>query len=316
MGYFHVHIVGVLYRIESFSLPSYSQQYSVTATVATVIEHYSRPRDFIIMSRLKDIVLLSAGLLMGIVSVQLFSDSIIHQQKLETSSYKVSGYQLAPCTSMVSDQSAPSTSKVKLVTNQSAPSTSKVQLVNDQSAPDPSTSMAIYEELVDARYLYDHLVVVTAFSDNHFEEAKDMIASMQICLPDKKIIVYDLGLSSKKKREVRKYCNVELRSFPFENYTQPHVKELNSYAWKPIIAKLVSQEYDVIMYGDASLRIISCNMSKAMEHLLKFPFLDLHPLPFRAIEFTHDGMMEYLHYPKHRKETLQATCFFNFGQIL
>ena len=64
------------------------------------------------------------------------------------------------------------------------------------------------EELVDARYLYDRLVVVTAFSDNHFEEAKDMIAPMQICLPDKKIIVYDLGLNSTNRKEVRKYCNV------------------------------------------------------------------------------------------------------------
>ena len=83
------------------------------------------------------------------------------------------------------------------------------------------------EELVDVRYLYNHLVVLTAFSDNHFEEAKDMIASMQTCLPDKKIIVYDLGLSSKSKREVRKYCNVELRSFPFKHYRQLHMKNLD-----------------------------------------------------------------------------------------
>ena len=183
---------------------------------------------------------------------------------------------------------------------------------SDQSAP--STSKTIDEELVDARYLFDNLVVLTAFSDNHFEEAKDMIASMQTCLPDKKIVVYDLGLSSKKKKEVHKYCNVELRSFPFKHYRQPHVKKLSSYAWKPIIVKLVSQEYDVIMYGDASLRMKSCNISKALDHLLKFPFLDLGPISLHTIEFTHDGMMEYLHYPKHRKDigqlgTLQGGGF-------
>ena len=129
-----------------------------------------------------------------------------------------------------------------------------------------------------------------------------MIASVQICLPDKKIIVYDLGLSSKKKEEVCKYCNVELRSFPFKNYRQPNIRTLQTYAWKPIIIKLVSQEYDVIIYGDASLRMTSCDMSGALAHLLKFPFLDLYPISMRAIEFTHDGMMEYLHYPKHRKD--------------
>ena len=184
-----------------------------------------------------------------------------------------------------------------------------------------STSKTTDEELVDARYLFDNLVVLTAFSDNHFEEAKDMIASMQTCLPDKKIIVYDLGLSSKKKKEVRKYCNVELRSFPFKHYRQPHMKNLKTYAWKPVIVKLVSQEYDVIMYGDASLRMTSCDMSKALDHLLKFPFLDLSLTSFSAIEFTHDGMMEYLHYPKHRKdiaqlETLQATCFLIWANSL
>ena len=226
------------------------------------------------MSRLKAIVLLTGCLLIGIVSVLLFSDSITHRHKLEN----ISPYK------MIGDQSALSTSK------------------------------ATDKELVDASYLYDHLVVLTAFSDNHFEEAKDMIASMQTCLPDKKIIVYDLGLSSNKKDEVRKYCNVELRLFQFENYKQPHIKRLSTYAWKPIIIKLVSQEYDVIMYGDASLRIISCNFNQALDHLLKYPLLNLCPISWRAIEFTHDGMVKYLHYPEHRKDiaqlqSLQSGCF-------
>ena len=95
---------------------------------------------------------------------------------------------------------------------------------------------------------------------------------------------------------------MELCSFPFENYTQP------------IIAKLVSQLYDAIMYGDASLRMKSCNMSHALEHLLVFPFLNLCPTSFHAIEFTHDAMMEYLQYPKHPKDiaqlkTLQGGCY-------
>ena len=44
--------------------------------------------------------------------------------------------------------------------------------------------------------LYEHLVVLTAISDNHFKESKAMFASVNHCLPYKKIIVYDLGLSS------------------------------------------------------------------------------------------------------------------------
>ena len=144
--------------------------------------------------------------------------------------------------------------------------------------------------------LYRRLVCVTAISDSHFEESKAMFASVQHCLPHKKIIVYDLGLNSTHRDHVSNYTNVELRPFPFNDYL-PYVRNLNLYAWKPIIVKLVSQEYDVIMYGDSSLRMISCNINPALAHLLKFPFLDLRPMFHHIIEFTHDGMIDYLHYP-------------------
>ena len=163
--------------------------------------------------------------------------------------------------------------------------------------------------------LYKHLVCVTAFSDNHFDEAKDLIAGFQTCLPDKPIIVYDLGLNSGHRKEIGSYCNVELRSFPFEDYENlTHVKRLHNYAWKPIITKQMSLEYEVILYGDSSLRMKSCNITKALAYLFKFPFLDIYPLDYRAIEFTHDGMIEYLHYPESRKamahvETLQGGCW-------
>ena len=163
--------------------------------------------------------------------------------------------------------------------------------------------------------LYKHLVCLTAFSDNHFDEAKDMIAGFQTCLPDKPIIVYDLGLNSDHRKEIGSYCNVELRSFPFKDYENlTHVKRLHNYAWKPIITKQMSLEYEVILYGDSSLRMKSCNITSALAYLFKFPFLDLRPLTFRSVEFTHNGMIEYLHYPESRKamahvETLEGGCW-------
>ena len=160
--------------------------------------------------------------------------------------------------------------------------------------------------------LYEHLVSVTAISDNHFIEAQDMFRTVQHCFPNKKIIVYDLGLNAKNRHEVSSYTNVEIRSFPFDEYSHlPHVKNLHTYAWKPIIIKLVSQEYDIIMYGDASLRMKTCDINPALEHLLKFPYINANTTSHSAIEFTHDGMIKYLHYPKKRKDmadiqTLQA----------
>ena len=152
--------------------------------------------------------------------------------------------------------------------------------------------------------MHRRLVTVTGISDNHFEESKGMLASVIRCLPHNKLILYDIGLSDENRKELKEMFNsIEMRQFPFENYSHlPHVKDPHSYAWKPIIIKEVSLEHDVIMYGDASMRLKSCNLEKPLEHLLDFPFFTTIPLPFRAIEFVHDSMIKYLKYPKRRKD--------------
>ena len=257
--------------------------------------------------RKKRIVLLSACSLIGLILILLFLDCIAVQHILRKNSSKVSG----------DPGSANFILKAPPVTNSTILQQYIYSTSNNSSNTTQSlffTSKAAHKRIVTTRDLYEHLVVLTAFSNNHFEEARDMIASVQTCLPNKKIIVYDLGLNRIQRNQTLKYCNVELRPFPFNDYQQPHVRKLDTYAWKPIITKLVSLEYDVIMYGDASLRMKSCNIRKALAYLFKFPFLGMNPLFHSTIEFTHDGMMEYLHYPKARKDiahvqTLEASFY-------
>ena len=150
----------------------------------------------------------------------------------------------------------------------------------------------------------NRLVTVSAISDNHFVEAQEMLASVQRCLPHNKLIMYDLGLNTKNRNNLKtKYKNIEIRHFPFSSYSHlPHVKNLVTYAWKPILIKEVSLQYDVIMYGDASMRMISCDIEEPLKHLTRFPFFSSSPLPSMAIEYTHDGMIDYLHYPKDRRD--------------
>ena len=264
--------------------------------------------------RKKRIVLLFACLLIGLVLVLLFLDSTAVQHILRKNSPKVSGDPESATFILKAPDIDPVTNSAILQQYIHVYKKS----TSDNSSYTPQSllfiSKASHKRLVTTRDLYEHLVVVTAFSNNHFEEAKDMIASVQTCLPKKKIIVYDLGLNSIQRNQTLKYCNVELRPFPFKDYQQPHVRKLYTYAWKPIITKLVSLEYDVIMYGDASLRMKSCNIRRALNYLFTFPFLNMNPLFFSTIEFTHDGMMEYLHYPKARKDiahvqTLEASCY-------
>ena len=175
------------------------------------------------------------------------------------------------------------------------------------------TAAPPWDTIASVGEMYKRMGILTAFSSNHFKEAKAMIASFQKCFPNKTIVVYDLGLKPHHKTEVRSYCNVELRPFPFDEYA-PHVRKLFKYSWKPIITKIMSQEYDVIMYGDSSLRTKSCDITEALAHLFKFPLLSAHPISHRAIEFTHDGMIKYLCYPPSRKSiadinSIEGSCW-------
>ena len=148
--------------------------------------------------------------------------------------------------------------------------------------------------------MYNRLVVVTCASSNHFRESKDMIASVQKYLPHSKILFYDLGLTERERLEVRNYCNVELRPVSWDKYP-PHAKSLMKYAWKPLVINEVAAEYDLIMYGDASVRMLSPDIGPVLGSLIEVPFLSL-PGSSKIISYTHDGMISYLKYPPSRKD--------------
>ena len=162
--------------------------------------------------------------------------------------------------------------------------------------------------------MYNRLVVVTALSSNHFNESKDMIASVQKYLPQTKIILYDLGLTEDEKLSVSEYCNVEVRPMDWDRYPS-YVTYLYNFAWKPLIVEEVSHESDVILYGDASLRVVSSDINAALQALLDFPFLGAAPYTgWTSISLTHDGTIDYLGYPPSRKNMsqwgqLQAGCW-------
>ena len=156
----------------------------------------------------------------------------------------------------------------------------------------------------------------TALSKNHYNEAQDMIASVQYHLPNTRLIVYDLGLSEAQRKTLSSYCNVELRSFKFEEYP-PHVRTLQFYSWKPLIAKKLSEEFEVFMYGDSSVRVMGSPMQYVFPLLRKFPFVSgslfkggRSPI----VALTHDKMVEYLHVNYTRKEMghfgqMEAGCW-------
>ncbi|XP_038061725.1 uncharacterized protein LOC119732340 [Patiria miniata] len=105
----------------------------------------------------------------------------------------------------------------------------------------------------DPRELMNRTVIVNAISQNHLKESMGMIASVQEFLPNTRIVMYNLGLNTVGIQQVKRLCNVELRSFNFAKYP-PHVRNLHTYAWKPLIIQETLDEFGVMFWCDASAR--------------------------------------------------------------
>ena len=144
------------------------------------------------------------------------------------------------------------------------------------------------------------MVVVTAFSENHFEEAKDFLASMQTHMPLTPILVYDLGISAPKRSYLNSYCNIKVMDFDHQKYPT-FVEDLDKFSWKPLIVnEVVSlEQYEVVMWCDASCRLHQ-SLYPLLPRLSKYPIIPgpTTPLPFVAT--AHDGMLQYLHIQQNR----------------
>ena len=163
-------------------------------------------------------------------------------------------------------------------------------------------------------YLYCRLAVVTAISSNHFKQAQDMICSAQKNAPNTDIFVYDLGLKETQWKILSKLHHVEVRTFPFNKYP-PHFKNLAlNEAWKPVVITELAQEYDVILYGDASLRILKPVESELLPFLLEFPFVAALVAHHAVIPVTPPEMYNYLGLNLTRMQALKVICLTPFSQ--
>ncbi|KAL4230316.1 hypothetical protein ACF0H5_010699 [Mactra antiquata] len=80
-----------------------------------------------------------------------------------------------------------------------------------------------------------------------------------------KIIVYDLGLTKRQLRMLYKYCRCEIRKFPFDEFP-PHVRDLKTYAFKPIIVLKTFMEFGFVWWLDISIKILTPSLDPALEY--------------------------------------------------
>ena len=151
----------------------------------------------------------------------------------------------------------------------------------------------------------DKIVIASGISSNHFEEVRDMIASVHYFYPSLHIIIYNLGLTNLQINTLESYCNVHVRQFNFSKYPD-FVRDLRTYAWKPLMVHELSKEFDFIFYHDASIRLMKPVVDIVLPLLKEFPFVPLSlyrdVAPMNIIRTTHDGMLQYLNITQSREE--------------
>uniref|UniRef100_A0A0N5C141 Nucleotide-diphospho-sugar transferase domain-containing protein n=1 Tax=Strongyloides papillosus TaxID=174720 RepID=A0A0N5C141_STREA len=102
--------------------------------------------------------------------------------------------------------------------------------------------------------------VVTAFSENHRDEAALLLKSFRKHFPGQKIIVYSLGVSKSTEEMLRSLCYVEYKVFKLSKYPK-HVSNIMNYAFKILIAAETLKKHGAMIWADASVRFKKTNMN-------------------------------------------------------
>ena len=151
----------------------------------------------------------------------------------------------------------------------------------------------------------DKIVIAGAVSSNHFEEMKDMIASVQHFYPSLHIVIYNLGLRKEEVDDLESYCSVHVRQFNFNRYPD-FVRNLFFFAWKPLVLQELSKNYEFIFYFDASIRLMKPVVDIVLPLMKEFPFVPGSAFrnvgEINSIRTTHDGMLQYLNITQSREE--------------
>jgi hypothetical protein len=143
------------------------------------------------------------------------------------------------------------------------------------------------------------LVFVTAANCKHFDSAMDAIGRTQKLFPNHTIYFYDLGgLARDDPRKISQLHNVVYREFNFSRYP-PHVRQLLTYAFKPLLIHEMLHEYSNIFWLDSSIRFTT---SKLLHVDSVQTSTSLHTVDIMLFDNagssnfapTHSGMYRYL----------------------
>ncbi|XP_072036353.1 uncharacterized protein [Amphiura filiformis] len=150
---------------------------------------------------------------------------------------------------------------------------------------------------IDYAQLERRTRIVVGLSKYTEQDGVGLIGSVHIHMPFIKIIIYDLGMRSRTRNQVKQLCNVEVRNFDFS--VQPsHVKVLRSNAWRLLTFVDCLQEFGSCFMAHPKIRF------RAPLSTL-YPYIRQHHGIFNMIEpdlslfnSSHPEMLDYFRVPK------------------
>lgn len=97
------------------------------------------------------------------------------------------------------------------------------------------------------------MVVVSGADSSYFGGLKNLAASVKFWAPQRKIVIYNLGMTEAQLDEIKGWSNLKALRWP-EGIPQslpPHVNMLKNYAFKPIAINETVHDYGSILWLDA-----------------------------------------------------------------
>ncbi|KAK3583414.1 hypothetical protein CHS0354_040383 [Potamilus streckersoni] len=127
------------------------------------------------------------------------------------------------------------------------------------------------------------------------EQVDQLITSVKKYLPNKHVVLFDLGLGGSGADSLKQMCNktgiCQVRAFPFENFPS-HVKYLGTHSYRPICIQEMLNEYGSVIWADPSEYFISGDMDRSIKQAQKVG-ISAWTIDDPTSALTHPKMFEF-----------------------
>ncbi|KAK6177252.1 hypothetical protein SNE40_015387 [Patella caerulea] len=139
------------------------------------------------------------------------------------------------------------------------------------------------------------LIVGSAMIPGKEDETKEFLKATRKHVPTRKVILFDMGLSSSNMIITKKLCNettnCSVRPFLFKKYPS-HVQDLGIRSYKPICIQELLNEFGAVIWADTSEYFLTSKMNHSLVQALNVGLV-AWTIKDPTSSLTHPKMFDY-----------------------